>query len=276
KLSLFKRVVPEQVADTKGESEDIKKKRLSKGKDIDGLLSVVGAARMPDKAQLSHDDHHSGSSGHEGDIIHYFDHADNEAYDDIVWYDGPHRDDEDEHGHGDSHHGYEEDNHHYDDHHDEPHESMDPSPRMYKSLLPNFSQHGGAKAQGLSSKGSDPGAQIAFEDPHQHGHEHSDQDGGGPPGGGFQHSGAELLTGVISPREFCLRLKHECESTCREFRAGVEYLSTTCAAGSVAELLFWGKCCQIGQEQRTQMMSNRLHAELEEQQSRWRQERLQA
>ncbi|KAF9108993.1 hypothetical protein BGX27_008147 [Mortierella sp. AM989] len=179
------------------------------------------------------------SSGHEDDIIHEYDHADNDAYDDIVWYDGPHRDDEDEHEHEDEH-----DDHHHDE-----------------DVEENTSDEKTDHAQQ-----SNPSAQLDLQDSHQH--EHSDNDNGGSKNS-FQHSGADILIGVISTQEFCLRLKHECESTCREFKSGVEHLSITCETGSVAELLFWGKCCQIGHDHRIRTISIKLDDELANQHVRW-------
>jgi hypothetical protein len=38
----------------------------------------------------------------------------------------------------------------------------------------------------------------------------------------------------------------------------VLHVSTTCAFGSVAELLFWGKCCQIGLVNRKKPSSGRV------------------
>lgn len=180
-------------------------------------------------------------TGHEDDIIHEHDHADNDAYDDIIWYDGPHSDDEDEHG---DHH----DDDHDDDHHDEGHDDDDeesttpPELKAVHQVLSNLQKLSGTKPKSKSNA-KDTGKTPS---PSEHTHDEAHD---GPPGT-FHHSGADAIQGSISPTEFCLRLKHECESTCREFKAGVLYISTTCEAGSVAELLFWGRCCQIGQEHR--------------------------
>ncbi|KAF9343592.1 hypothetical protein BGX26_005498 [Mortierella sp. AD094] len=231
-------------------NKDIKKKRLSKGKDIENLLKAA-EAKSPSGTKES-----KKSTGHEDDIIHNFDHADNEAYDDIVWYDGPHRDDEEEHEHGDEEHEEEHDGYHHD--HDEQGVENDMPSEGAKQV-----QHQEEKTDIKSS----PDSQLTLENPRQYGH----SDHGFT--GSFQHSGADILVGPISPIEFCLRLKHECESTCREFRSGVEHLSVTCEAGSVAELLFWGKCCQIGQEHRAHKLSTKLEDDVVDHHILWQQKR---
>ncbi|KAF8926531.1 hypothetical protein BGZ52_005486, partial [Haplosporangium bisporale] len=179
------------------------------------------------------------ASGHGSDIIHEHDHADNDAYDDIVWYDGPHRDDEDEHGDDD-----------HDDHHDHDDDGDDEKQASGKKTSPEvlatLQKLSGTPKSDLERQPVGQGqGQLAF----QH-HGHSEDDTSHENAKVFQHSGADVIASGISPKEFCLRLKHECESTCREFTAEVEHLPTSCAAGSVAELLFWGRCCQIGQEHR--------------------------
>ncbi|KAG0264213.1 hypothetical protein BG011_007247 [Mortierella polycephala] len=258
-------------ADKRIESDTQKIKRLSKGNSIEDLLrditkeppSFLSSTLLPEPQEGSiteatekrssnkknkkkkkskgeeTKDKKKKSIGYEDDIIHEHDHANNDAYDDIVWYDGPHRDDEDEHGdeHGDDHGDH--DDHDDDDHnvfggHEEP---------EAPSNLQNF---GGARARNSGGTGT------------------------------FHHSGADILEGTISPQEFCLRLKHECESTCREFVSQVEHLPMTCEAGSMAELLLWGRCCQVGQENRAQRQEARQHADLEEKHVRWQHKRHQA
>ncbi|KAG0298111.1 hypothetical protein BGZ96_002603 [Linnemannia gamsii] len=238
-------------------------------------------------------------TGHEDDIIHEHDHADNDAYDDIIWYNGPHRDDEDEHGddhhhdddhHDDEHHDedihFDEDYHHDDEgHEDDESKNNNQDDRQTKQdhveasndndddqEHQNRVRRGSTRAEPLDttydmnnninqqqrilnnndSPSSTPSAQ-------QNQHDHST--GTGTEGGDptvFHHSGAEVLVGSIAPVEFCLRLKHECESTCREFRSQVLHVSTTCAFGSVAELLLWGKCCQVGLVNRKKSSSGRV------------------
>ncbi|KAF9179588.1 hypothetical protein BGZ51_006817 [Haplosporangium sp. Z 767] len=210
------------------------------------------------------------SIGYEDDIIHEHDHADNDAYDDIVWYDGPHRDDEDEHGHehGDDDH----DNHDYRDEfgdHEDGQEHLSKESwrvrdtiKIKPEVLSNFQNLGGTWARTSGSQ-SDSSSETEFGSGAQRiisQHDHSDHDGQGG-AGAFHHSGADILKGTISPQEFCLRLKHECESTCREFASQVEHLPMTCEAGSMAELLLWGRCCQVGQEHRTQKQGIRRHAD---------------
>ncbi|KAG0236732.1 hypothetical protein B0O80DRAFT_421121 [Mortierella sp. GBAus27b] len=301
--------------------DDRKTRRLSKGKGAGDLNHVPpnspfltnDAGPGPGTGQVG-----SGAGSgtgsrpettHNDDIIHEFDHADNEAYDDIVWYDGPHRDDEDEHQHehenGDSeeefieedhHHGHEdhidlvlqmsedgqeiqvvgqEVHHHgHEDHADFQMQVVDDHGQQMLVVSDSDAEH----APQLVMLQSDDGAgsvagvdwndQLTRLDPHEHGQTHDRESSGT-----FQHSGADKLTGTITTKEFCLRLKHECESTCREFRAKVEHISVTCEAGSVAELLFWGKCCQIGQEHRVQKDSTKLQADLVEEHVRWQQQR---
>ncbi|KAF8938650.1 hypothetical protein EDD21DRAFT_411337 [Dissophora ornata] len=262
------------------DTEDLKKKRQSKGKDIENLFPRPSESQGNTGIGTGN----SGvtkskeSTGHEDDIVHNFDHADNEAYDDIVWYDGPHRDDEDEHGHGDDHDDQEDD--HHPDHEDEHDEHEDTAPKRVQrplmsqtaEVLSNLNKLSGARSGGASSE-SGPGTQVVFADPHPS--EHSDHPGQGSVEA-FQHSGAEVLTGAISANEFCLRLKHECESACREFQSGVEHLSITCETGSVAELLFWGRCCQIGQARRTRKLAVKVQTDLEGQYVQWQRKRHQA
>ncbi|KAF9128932.1 hypothetical protein BGW39_004621 [Mortierella sp. 14UC] len=236
----------------------------------------------PNQKVLSSSPGKKKTTGHESDIIHEHDHADNDAYDDIVWYSGPHRDDEDEHGdeehHDDDHHDgdHHYENEHFDEHHHDEEDHIDGE--QGSSGLKNQEQHpSGVKrdASGADT-GSSESVESTFDNmsnsnsnhlqqrilnednnnndnpastPSGHDHDHSTGQGGGDLMV-FHHSGAEVLVGPISPVEFCLRLKHECESTCREFRSQVLHVSTSCEFGSVAELLLWGKCCQIGQVNR--------------------------
>ncbi|KAG0339188.1 hypothetical protein BG000_002669 [Podila horticola] len=250
-----------------------KTKRLSKGKGIQDLLAAVEAShvssfpasssseasgeepkeqesnKIPEAKSSKANKKPKMASGHGGDIIHEQDHADNDAYDDIVWYDGPHRDDEDEHG------DYGHDDHH-DDHDDEDEEEDEEekkrkqASKMTPEVLANLQKLSGTPNSGLEEQGQGQGqgqGQLVFQNDHDH---HTEDDSSHEGAKVFQHSGADVIVSGISPKEFCLRLKHECESTCRQFTAEVEHLSTSCDAGSVAELLFWGRCCQIGQEHR--------------------------
>ncbi|KAF9210040.1 hypothetical protein BGZ49_007706 [Haplosporangium sp. Z 27] len=241
--SSSKRSSFDQDPDIDGKGE--KKRRLSKGKDTGNLLEVVSNAKstQPDGTgkKRTKSKNKIPKSRHEDDIVHHFDHADNEAYDDIVWYDGPHRDDEEEeeHGYSDEHHEDEHDDHHH-DHNDDDESEQDYT--MIKGTnhiqYPKEEKH---DIQGSPFEQQNPSRQ----------HSHSNYDKSGFTAT-FQHAGAEIMSGPTLVKKFCLRLKHECEPTCREFRSGIEHLSITCGAGSVAELLFWGKCCQLGQVNRTQ------------------------
>ncbi|KAG0206617.1 hypothetical protein BGX28_002006, partial [Mortierella sp. GBA30] len=280
-----------------------KQKRLSKGK---GLLGAVFAERSssakkgtenPKKKQSKKEK--KKNTGHEDDIIHEYDHANNDAYDDIVWYEGPHRDDEDEHGYEDDHY-HDHDDDHDDEHDEDDHEDVDENDghehddehHVFVNRVPKRAQHpvetkpevlanlklmGGVRPRTSAEKGSE--SQSEAEDrrtgsgslssatvlqsvPYaQYEHQHS-SDGGAS--GVFHHSGADILEGTVSATEFCLRLKHECESTCREFQSQIKYLTKTCETGSVAELLLWGMCCQIGYEHRMRKWSTTRHAELAE------------
>ncbi|KAF9322982.1 hypothetical protein BGZ91_003906 [Linnemannia elongata] len=250
------------------------------------------------------------ATGHEDDIIHEHDHADNDAYDDIVWYDGPHRDDEDEHGDGhDDHHDDHDDDHDDDDHHDEDHHdgeihfdedhhyddedhrnsNQDRSKAKQSEIgVNNYDDRveGGTGSESLETtignmstnknnnnhlqqrilNADDNSNNPSMPSSYQHQHDYAKETGGGRDPMVFHHSGAEVLVGPISPVEFCLRLKHECESTCREFRSQVIHVSTTCAFGSVAELLLWGKCCQVGQTNRKKPSRARGHVQQQQQQ----------
>ncbi|KAF9373696.1 hypothetical protein CPB97_000374 [Podila verticillata] len=235
-----------------------KQKRLSKGKGMD-LLAVEASHASSSEASGEAKEQHDitnpdikspkdnkkprKASGHASDIIHEHDHADNDAYDDIVWYDGPHRDDEDEHGY-DDHNGHHD--HDDDENEEEGEEKQAPGKKTSPEVLANLQQLSGTPKSDLEKQlVGQAQRQLAFQ---QHGH--TEDDTSHESAQVFQHSGADVIASGISPKEFCLRLKHECESTCREFTAEVEHLPTSCAAGSVAELLFWGRCCQIGQEHR--------------------------
>ncbi|KAG0076780.1 hypothetical protein BGZ93_003886 [Podila epicladia] len=253
-----------------------KKKRLSKGKGIQDLLAAVEAShassasasssdsgkeskeqdsnKNPDIKVLKVNNKPKKASGHEDDIIHEQDHADNDAYDDIVWYDGPHRDDEDEHGDDDHDDNHDDDHHHdHDDDDDEEEEEQAKEKQTSNKtpeVLANLQKLSGTPKSGLEEQGQGQGqgqGQLVFLNDHDH---HTEDDSSHEGAKAFQHSGADVIASGISPKEFCMRLKHECESACREFTAEVEHLSTSCDAGSVAELLFWGRCCQIGQEHR--------------------------
>jgi hypothetical protein len=274
---------------SKGDNDDnsdaaVKKLRVSKGKakGIKGLLNVVvaGSSSSPPQPTESTSNNSNPASdarsthptnsdpvadpapnqkttGHEDDIIHEHDHADNDAYDDIVWYDGPHRDDEDEHGDDDHHDDddhHEDDHHHEDEHFGEDHYDDEGESTGSSESLENTSDNMS------SSISNNPQQQVLNGDsnnitddtsatPTGHDHDHDHAIGQGVTMV-YHHSGAEVLVGPISPVEFCLRLKHECESTCREFRSQVLHVSTSCEYGSVAELLLWGKCCQVGQVNR--------------------------
>ncbi|KAF9288263.1 hypothetical protein BGZ68_000548 [Mortierella alpina] len=299
-----------------------KQMRLSKGKGFEDLPSntVADGAATPDtkesegkkkktkKEKKNKTKKKKDSTRHADDIIHEHDHADNDAYDDIVWYDGPHRDDEDEHGHDDEHgyeHGYEHD---YDDHidvqeddfhhHEHEDEEMEQAGRdgvptraqhpieIKPEVLANLKNIGGVKPRfsevkaGSESEsdaersgagsGSPATAQGSLPFTQQYINNNHKHKGGADV---FHHSGADILEGTISPQEFCLRLKHECESTCREFRSQIVHLPTTCADGSIADLLLWGTCCQKGQVHRTHMLATTRQAELAEQHVRWQQKR---
>ncbi|KAG0031935.1 hypothetical protein BGZ81_000284 [Podila clonocystis] len=253
---------------------DKKKKRLSKGKGIQDLLAAVEAShassapassslasgeetkeqdnsKNPDTKAPKAIKKNKKASGHEGDIIHEQDHADNDAYDDIVWYDGPHRDDEDEHGDDDHDDDDHDDDHHHDHDDDEEEEEEERRKQASKKtpeVLANLQKLSGTPKSGIEEQGQGLGqGQLVFQNDHDH---HNEDESSHEGAKVFQHSGADVIASGISPKEFCLRLKHECESTCREFTAEVEHLPTSCDAGSVAELLFWGRCCQIGQEHR--------------------------
>lgn len=243
-----------------------KKKRLSKGKGIRDLLAVEAShassssssseasGKVKEQQDITNSDKSpkgnkkpKKASGQESDIVHEQDHADNDAYDDIIWYDGPHRDDEDEHGNDDHDDDHDNDHHDHDDDEDEEEEeeeSQASGNKISPEVLANLQKLSGTPKSDLEGESGGQG-QLVFQ---HHGHT---EDGTSHEGAKvFQHSGADVIASGISPKEFCLRLKHECESTCREFTAEVEHLSTSCDAGSVAELLFWGRCCQIGQEHR--------------------------
>ncbi|CAO3575049.1 unnamed protein product [Mortierella alpina] len=319
----------DSAADAKEESQEgIEKKqmRLSKGKSFEDWpgKSVAEGAETPDtkesegekkstKTKTTKQSKKSNQSNkekestrHVEDIIHEHDHADNDAYDDIVWYDGPHRDDEDEHGHHDET-GYEHD---YDDHidveeddnlhhdynvvfeetdelgHDGvPTRAQHPveiKPEVLANLKniggvkPRFSEAGaGSKSESEAERsGAGSGSPAAVQESPFFGQQDLDtsHDHQGD-AKAFHHSGADILEGTISPQEFCLRLKHECESTCREFRSQIVHLPTTCAAGSMAELLLWGKCCQLGQVHRTHKLTATRQVELAEHHVRWQQKR---
>ncbi|KAF9564577.1 hypothetical protein EC968_004460 [Mortierella alpina] len=299
--------------------EGTKKKqmRLSKGKSFEDLpVQVVteGAVllgtkggegkKKAKKSKKNKNKKEKEKTRHVDDIIHEHDHADNDAYDDIVWYDGPHRDDEDEHGHDDDHgyeHDYydhidvEEDDSHHHGHEDEETEDLgqDGVPtraqhpvEIKPEVLANLKNIGGVKPRFSEAKagskseseaersgaGSGSAAEAQGSVPytqqyHSNDHEHQGD------AGVFHHSGADILEGTISPREFCLRLKHECESTCREFRSQIVHLPTTCEDGSMAELLLWGKCCQLGQVHRIHKLTTTRQAELAEHHVRWQQKR---
>ncbi|KAF9275778.1 hypothetical protein BGZ88_002132 [Linnemannia elongata] len=250
------------------------------------------------------------ATGHEDDIVHEHDHAENDAYDDIVWYDGPHRDDEDEHGDGhDDHHDDHDDDHDDDDHHDDDHHdgeihfdedhhyddedhgnsNQDRSKAKQSEIgVNNYDDRvkGGTGSESLettignmsNNKNNNNHLQQRILNAHdnsnnpsmpssdQHQHDYAKETGGRGDPMVFHHSGAEVLVGPISPVEFCLRLKHECESTCREFRSQVIHVSTTCAFGSVAELLLWGKCCQVGQTNRKKPSRARGHVQQQQRQ----------
>ncbi|KAF9947844.1 hypothetical protein BGZ72_010225 [Mortierella alpina] len=294
-----------------------KQMRLSKGKGFEDTPSsiVAESAAAPDikeseskkktkKAKKNKSKKEKESTRHVDDIIHEHDHADNDAYDDIVWYDGPHRDDEDEHGHDNEHeyeHDYddhidvEEDDNHHHDHEDEEtdEEGQDGVPtraqhpvEIKPEVLANLKIIGGVKPRFSEAKagseseseaersgagsGSPAAAQGSYsytQQPINNNHKHK---GGADV---FHHSGADTLEGTISPQEFCLRLKHECESTCREFRSQIVHLPTTCADGSMAELLLWGKCCQLGQVHRKHKLTTTRQAALAEHHVRWQQKR---
>ncbi|KAG0353971.1 hypothetical protein BG005_006830 [Podila minutissima] len=243
-----------------------KKKRLSKGKGIQDLLAAVEASHVssasasssasgeeskeqdsnktPNAKASKANKKPKKTSGHEDDIIHEQDHADNDAYDDIVWYDGPHRDDEDEHGDDDHHHDHDDD----EDEEEEEEQKEKQASKNTPEVLANLQKLSGTPKSGLEEQGQGRGQeQLVFQNDHDH---HTEDDSSHEGAKVFQHSGADVIASGISPKEFCLRLKHECESACREFTAEVEHLPTSCDAGSVAELLFWGRCCQIGQEHR--------------------------
>ncbi|KAF9937962.1 hypothetical protein BGZ67_000666 [Mortierella alpina] len=298
-----------------------KQVRLSKGKGFEDLPgnSVAEEAVRPDtkeregkkkakKSKKNKAKKEKEATRHVEDIIHEHDHADNDAYDDIVWYDGPHRDDEDEHGHDDEHgyeHGYEhdyddhidveeDDNHHHDYEEEEADElgqdgvptraqhPVEIKPEVLANLKniggvnPRFAEaKAGSKSEseakrsgaGSGSPAADQGSLSFTQQNINNNHRHQ---GGAEV---FHHSGADILEGTISPQEFCLRLKHECESTCREFRSQIVHLPTTCADGSMAELLLWGKCCQLGQIHRTHKLTTTRQAELAEHHVRWQQKR---
>ncbi|KAF9945497.1 hypothetical protein BGZ70_003777 [Mortierella alpina] len=318
---------PDPAADANVESQEgmeKKQMRLSKGKGFEELPgnTVTEGAVTPDTKESEGEKKakktkkskktkkgkkEKESTRHVEDIIHEHDHADNDAYDDIVWYDGPHRDDEDEHGHHDEPgyaHDYddhidveEDDNHHHD--HDDEFEQTD---ELGQDGVPTRAQHPvEMKPEVLANLKIIGGVKPRFSEAKAGSESESEAERSGAAGSGspaaaqeslpfgqqsldaththqgdakvFHHSGADVLEGTISPQEFCLRLKHECESTCREFRSQIVHLPTTCADGSMAELLLWGKCCQLGQVHRTHRLTTTRQVELAEHHVRWQQKR---
>lgn len=281
--------------------EDKKTRRLSKGKTAGDLLNHVppSSANNPDPvtglkvgsspgtSTGARTETGSETTGNEDDIVHEFDHPDNEAYGDIVWFDGPHREDEGEpeHEHNDDdHQDFEivrvdhEDHEHYQmvEHHQDGHEDR------YDVQMQIVEDEDGENQMVMFQQVEDPDSPqliLMGDDEGTESDTGADQDGQlilqenshDQSSGTIQHSDTETVT--ITVQEYCLRLKRECESTCREFRERLEHLSVTCEAGSVAELLFWGKCCQIGQEHRVPTYSTRRQEDPLEQHMRWQQQR---
>ncbi|KAG0252892.1 hypothetical protein DFQ27_007785 [Actinomortierella ambigua] len=173
--------------------------------------------KVADAKNGNHNEHHFIY-----DIVHEEDHAINEVFDDIVWFEGPHRDDEEEipiggidHYH---HHDDDEDDEDDEDEDEHEHEEDDDNGGTGGALATDQQQQQQQQQQVVMSSSS------SKADPLQ----------------------SNLLPS--SARDFCLRLKQECESACHDFSKSLTHIPTTCADGSVAELLFWGKCCQIGAE----------------------------
>ncbi|KAF9432483.1 hypothetical protein BGZ76_010720 [Entomortierella beljakovae] len=220
--------MPSPISDLKIDMDD-KSEHNNNAKTIEALLN---AATKGDSS-TSNDQEHVESkktkktkkkSAHEYDIVHDFDHLDNESYNDIVWYDGPHRDDEEEHSddyHDDYHH---DDIHHDDIHHDDIHHEED----YYHD-----DDHGEDLGENILDKGT---AQIVMQQ------DHSEKN--------TPSSKVDHLMGFISTSEICQRLKNKCESDCYEFRSGMGHMSMSCEAASLPELLFWGRCCEIRREKK--------------------------
>ncbi|KAF9366429.1 hypothetical protein BGX34_003050 [Mortierella sp. NVP85] len=198
--------------------------------------------------------------GHGYDITHEFDHHNNVAYDDIVWYDGPHRDDEDVHEHEREHEDEDEQEDEQEHEHEHDHEHtfiIQDEEGNYEIIQEDHHHHDhGEDHVDMVMQVLDDGSQFVMYPGEMATDDSPDDDSDAISGDELGHplvshgGSGPILSRTITTKDFCQRLKHECESSCREFRAAVEHLSLSCNAGSIAELLFWGRCCQIGQEHR--------------------------
>lgn len=177
-----------------------------------------------------------------------------------MWYDGPHGDDQDVHEHEQEHEDEDEQEDEQEHEHEHDHEHafiIQDEDGNYEIIQEDHHHHDHDEDHvDMVVEVLDDGSQFVMypgemtDDSPDDGSDAISVDELGHPLVSHGGSGPDILPGTITTKDFCQRLKYECESSCREFRAAMEHLSLSCNAGSIAELLFWGRCCQIGQEYR--------------------------